>query len=73
MSYSDRGTNWDTSAKGNTWRRVNGVVLVIGKKKYGESYWVMRDGEFLDGDFNSKSEAIRVAEAEISDNDDDWK
>jgi hypothetical protein len=73
MIYSDRDTEWDTSAKGNIWRRVNGVVLVIGKKKYGESYWVMRDGEFLDGDFNSKSEAVRAAEAKISDNDDDWR
>jgi hypothetical protein len=73
MIYSDRDTNWDTSAKGNIWRRVNGAVLVIGKKKYGESYWVMRDGEFLDGDFNSKSESIRAAEAKISDSDDDWR
>ena len=73
MNYADRDTDWDTSAKGNTWRRVNGIIFVIGKKKYGESYWVMRDGEFLNGDFDSKSDAIRAAEAEISDNDGNWE
>ena len=73
MSYSDRDTDWTMSAKGNTWRRANGVVLVIGKNKYGDGYWVMRDGEFLHGDFTSESEATRAAEAGIVDNGGSWE
>jgi hypothetical protein len=45
MGYSNRDTDWDLSAQGNYWRRINGRVPVVGAK-HGEWYWAMVDGKF---------------------------
>lgn len=72
MTYSTHETDWAVSARGNFWRRVNGIVLVVGRKKGEDSYWAMRDGMFIQGNFRTKEQAQRAAEADISANDDDW-
>lgn len=33
--FSNQDTDWAISAKGNNWRRINGVVIVVGGKKTG--------------------------------------
>ena len=63
MTYSTHETDWAVSARGNFWRRVNGIVLVVGRKKGEDSYWAMRDGVFIDGNFRTKEQAQRAAEA----------
>jgi hypothetical protein len=80
MSYRTRDTDWAVSAKGNTWRRQEGKVLVVGARKNGRGYWAMRDGEFLSGDFANESQAMRAAEADANkdqagwtDFDDEWR
>jgi hypothetical protein len=60
--YSDHNTDWAPSAKGNVWRRINGVVLVVGRSKTDSKYWAMRDGNFLKESYVSESVAKRAAE-----------
>lgn len=61
MSYSTRDTDWDLSAKGNYWRRINGKVLVVGTKDK-EWYWAMVDGQFADDMYRTPDEAQTAAE-----------
>lgn len=64
MSYSDRDTDWDQSAKGNIWRRHNGHVLVVGPKKNG-GFWAMVDQVFLKGFFDTEEEAMEALDRYI--------
>lgn len=61
MSYSNRDTDWDLSAKGNYWRRINGTVLVVGTKDK-QWYWAMVDGKFADEQYRTVNEAQQAAE-----------
>jgi hypothetical protein len=61
MNYPTHDTEWATSAKGNTWKRVNGIGLVVGKRKDGR-WWARRGDEFVKGSFTSKIEAMNAAE-----------
>jgi hypothetical protein len=75
MNYSTRDTEWATSAKGNTWRRINGVTLIVGQRKDGK-WWARRGDEFVKGSFESKIQAKNAAELGLegddrSDNEDD--
>jgi hypothetical protein len=45
---SNRETDWDTSAKGNLWRRQDGTPLIVGMSKYGR-IWARVDDDFIDG------------------------
>lgn len=62
--YSTHDTQWSTSQKGNEWRRIDGKVLVVGRRKDGR-YWAMVDGEFLKRSFVTellaKSTAVEKA------------
>ena len=60
--YSNQDTDWATSSKGNEWRRINGVVLVVGRRKTDGKYWAMRDGNFLKDSFATEALAKRAAE-----------
>ena len=62
MNYPTHDTDWSTSAKGNFWKRINGKVLVVGKRKDGK-WWALRDGTFVPGSFDSKSKAMAAAES----------
>jgi hypothetical protein len=68
MSYPTHDTEWAPSAKGNQWRRLDGVLLVVGRSKAGESYWAMADGHFASGTFPSTEAAKRAAEALAAEN-----
>ena len=59
-------TDWTLSAKGNFWRVLNGIHLVVGKSKGYESYWARVGDEFLDDYFLSLEAAQHAAEAEVS-------
>ena len=60
--FSSKDTDWAISAKGNEWRRINGVVLVVGRRKTDGKYWAMRDGNFLKDSFATEALAKRAAE-----------
>ena len=64
MNYPTHDTEWATSTKGNTWRRINGVALIVGQKKDG-SWWARRGDDFLTGNFPSK-EAAKFACEQIT-------
>jgi hypothetical protein len=59
--YSTHDTDWATSSKGNLWRRINGVVLVVGRNKYGD-YWARVGDDFVKGKFPTEM-AAKVAAA----------
>jgi len=61
MNYPTRDTEWATSAKGNTWKRINGIALIVGKRKDGR-WWARRGDDFLKGSFASKQDAMTAAE-----------
>lgn len=65
MNYPTHDTSWSTSAKGNEWRRLNEKVLVVGQKKNG-AYWAMFDGDFIEGEFESESNAKNAAEQQYA-------
>lgn len=60
--YSDHNTDWATSGKGNEWRRINGIVLVVGRRKNDGKYWAMRGGDFLKESYATEAMAKRAAE-----------
>ena len=62
MSYSTLDTDWNKSYRGNWWRRVNGVLLVVGKHKNSDTYWVRRGESFLPGRFPTEIAAKYAAE-----------
>jgi hypothetical protein len=63
MSYPTYDTDWATSAKGNQWRRLEGVLLVVGRSRNRETYWAMADGNFVSQDFQAIGAAKHAAEA----------
>ena len=65
MSYPTHDTDWAESAKGNEWRRLNEKVLVVGQKKTG-AYWAMFNGNFIEGEFESESNAKKAAEQQCA-------
>ena len=71
MNFPTHDTNWATSAKGNLWKRTNGVICVVGQRKDGR-YWARRGDDFVPGSFASLEEAKSVLETDSSDYDDGW-
>ena len=63
MSYPTHDTDWAESAKGNYWRRENGMVLVVGRKPDGK-FWAMVDGRFVKETFPSRTAAMASVEDE---------
>ncbi len=61
MNYPSHNTEWSTSAKGNLWKRIDGVALIVGKSKHGK-WWARRGDEFVPGSFATKKEAMAAAE-----------
>ena len=53
--------NCGGAKKVNYWRPNTNWVLVFGTRA-DESYWAMRDGEFLKGRFTTKQRAIHATE-----------
>lgn len=67
--YPTHDTDWKTSSKGNHWRRIDGIVLVVGQFKTNDDYWAMRDGKFLSGRFHSIGRAQYAAEHNLDGDD----
>jgi hypothetical protein len=67
--YPTHDTDWKTSSKGNRWRRIDGIVLVVGQFKTNDDYWAMRDGKFLSGRFHSIGHAQYAAEHNLDGDD----
>ena len=61
---SENDTDWAPSHAGNTWKRVNERILVVGSKD-GKRYWARVGEEFISKKFNSKGEAQEAAEAKL--------
>ena len=78
MNYLTHDTDWARSAKGNLWRRMNTVLLVVGKRKSDSRFWVRIGEDFLNGSFPSEAVAKRAAEKGIAEDapekdfNDDW-
>lgn len=78
MNYPTHDTDWAKSAKGNLWRRMDGVLLVVGKRKSDGQFWVRTGEDFLKGTFATETQAKRAAECGVAgedhetDCDDDW-
>jgi hypothetical protein len=62
MTYPTHDTDWALSAKGNWWRRSDGLLLSAGTRKSDGRYWARRGDAFLKGSFNSLSAAQYAAE-----------
>ena len=62
MNYPTNDTVWARSAKGNLWRRMNGVLLVVGKRKSDGQFWVRTGEDFLKGSYPTEAVAKRAAE-----------
>lgn len=56
-------TPWQLSAKNNSWRRVDGTPLIVGQAKSGR-IWARVGDDFLDGEYNSLTEAKAACERE---------
>lgn len=63
--YPTHDTDWATSAKGNQWRRINGVLLVVGRRKTDGKFWAMRDGDFLKDSYSTEALAKKAAESGV--------
>lgn len=63
MKYN-QDTDWELSAKGNFWRRIDGVLLVVGKDKY-DRVWARVAEDFLEGPYDSLCEAKTACEEEV--------
>jgi hypothetical protein len=61
---SQHDTDWDTSAKGNLWRRQDGTPMIVGMSKYGR-IWARVGDDFLDGNYDSVEEAQAACEEEV--------
>ena len=78
MNYPTYDTSWRTSAKGNLWRRVNGVLLLVGKRKSDDRFWARVGNNFINGSFPSEDSAKYAAEHDIAGDEldgnfgDDW-
>ncbi len=68
--YPQHDTQWSTSQKGNEWRRIDGKVLVVGRRKDGR-YWAMVDSEFLKGSFVTELLAKSAAVEKATGKDDE--
>ena len=60
---SNRDADWGISSRGNLWRRVNGTPLIVGQAKSGR-IWARVGDDFLDGEFNSVTEAQDACDRE---------
>jgi hypothetical protein len=61
MNYPTHDTEWTTSAKGNIWKRTNGIALIVGQRKDGR-WWARRGNDFVKGSFSTKQEAKNAAD-----------
>jgi hypothetical protein len=71
MTHPENNTAWAISAKGNQWRRKDGVLLIVGKQKGGK-YWARQGDDFLSERFSSLRAAKRALEGEDLDEEDNW-
>ena len=57
-------TDWRESAKGNYWRKRNGLMLIVGGTDE-KGYWARVDENFLKKKFESREEAQKVTEESV--------
>ena len=69
--YSNNDTEWDLSAKGNYWRRLNETILVVGMNGYG-GYWARVDEDFLPDAYPTLKEAQKAAEHKLTGDENDF-
>lgn len=63
MNNSENNTNWAISSKGNNWKRINGVVLIVGYNKASGKYWARRGNDFIKGSFETEQSAMSALES----------
>lgn len=72
MKYGTHDTEWDDSAQGNKWRRLNEHLLIARRKKHSPHFWASVDSRFIDDVFDSLEQAQLAAEKEAQRLDDDF-
>lgn len=72
MSYPTHDTEWEESQAGNQWRRLNGIVLIIGKRKHERHFWASVDLKYLDNVFDTMAQAKTAAEVELNRLENNW-
>jgi len=72
MSYPTNDTEWEESQAGNQWRRLNGTVLIVGKRKHERHYWASVDLKYLEDVFDTMAQAKAAAEAELNRLEKNW-
>ena len=72
MSYPAHDTDWEESQAGNQWRRLNGIVLIVGKRKHERHYWASVELKYLDDVFATVAQAKAAAEAELNRLENNW-
>lgn len=72
MTYSTDDTDWEESQAGNQWRRLNGIVLIVGKRKHERHYWASVELKYLDDVFATVAQAKAAAEAELNRLENNW-
>lgn len=65
MSYPTNDTEWAISAKGNTWKRKNGIAMAVGLNTKTDKYWARRGNEFVKVSFDTKQSAMYAAEFDV--------
>ena len=61
MMNFPKNTEWRLSAKGNYWRKLNGVMLVVGGSDE-ERFWIRIGESFLPEREETLQDAKRIAE-----------
>lgn len=64
MDANEKGLEWRTSARGNSWTKAGDHLLVVGQSPFGA--WLSIDGEFTRGTpLKTLDEAKALAEKHI--------
>jgi hypothetical protein len=69
---SQPDTNWEASKCRNQRRKLAGKVLVVGQRK-DKSFWVMVDGDFLNGRIDSDLLAKTAMDFVLGGDDEFWR
>jgi hypothetical protein len=72
MNYLTHDTVWAESQLGNSWRRQDGIPLIVGKHKGATHFWASIDHVFLKDVFNTLEEAMAAVDEEAERRQKKW-
>ena len=72
MNYPTHDTDWAESQLGNSWRRQDGIPLIVGKQRGATHFWASSDHVFLKDVFKTLEEAMAAADEELDRRQKKW-